>query len=284
MRLLLFGSGLIGLIAMSRINTYSAVPSVIQVLFSRSGPLFLLLSLGLIALSEYHNEHSLAKSMPVSKFHLLNPLPAAVKGVILNVDLKGSEHLSRLSARLGHSGDLMETCLSHLWTAVSEHDGLVMQTEGDSLRALFADGDHNNSLIAAFEALDAMKRNLTKLSKRFASQGLAASLPREGLNFRASLAAGEIRPIWQDYGGVRLASWTETSGTNVFTDAARLLELERQIQSEMNSPASIVITPAELRARFTVGSSQGVWLFDRRSFVGKHGAAYEVAAYRVGEK
>jgi hypothetical protein len=287
-RLTAFGLGLVLLTALNQVNVFSLMmnfggpPTITKLLFGKSGPFFLLLSMGLIALSEYRAQHTLAQSMPVSKFHQMNPLPESVHGVLLTVDLKDSERISRLSAKLGKAGDLVETCLSHMWMATSDQGGLVLQTEGDALRALFAATDVVDPLTAALAAADAMGRNLAALERRFRSQGLAEMIPPDGLHFRGALVEGDIRPLWQDYGGTRLAGWVETGHSNVFIEASRLLELERQVKLATHRAASIVIVPTESRARIATKVSPGRWMFEKNRFVGKHGQIYEVAAYEVG--
>ncbi len=280
-RLVFFGSGLIALAVVNHFVLAPGVPSITQLLIGRSGPFFLLISLGLVALSEYRAEHALALSMPVSKFHRLDPLPASVRGALLNVDLKGSEKISRQSAKLGSAGDLMEICLSHMWMAVSKNGGHVLQTEGDALRALFPEGDVKEPARAAIVATETMRQSLQQLEQRFVAQGMSA-VPEDGLHFRASIVEGEIRPIWQAYGGTRLAGWSEAGGTNAFVESSRLLEMERQV-GEGGAAASVVVVPTPLGERLQEAALPGRWLFDRHTMEGKHGLAYEVAAYRVAE-
>lgn len=280
-RLALFGASLLFLTLLNQINYTAIATSYVKILFGKSGPFFMLLSLGLVALSEYRAQHALAQAMPISRFHRLHPLPESVKGVLFNVDLKDSEQLARLSARLGRAGDLVETCLSHMWAAVSQNGGLVLQTEGDALRALFPADELAHPARAAFDAADAMRRNLAELEGRFISQGLPAQVLAGGLHFRGAVVEGDIRPIWQAYGGSRLAGWVETGHVNVFIEAARLLELERQVAKAETSPGSIVIAIPELRSKLAAVALTGRWLFERRSFEGKHGQSYDVAAYRT---
>ena len=280
-RLVLFGTSLLFLTLLNQINYTAIATSYVKILFGKSGPFFMLLSLGLVALSEYRTQHALAQAMPISRFHRLHPLPESVKGVLFNVDLKDSEQLARLSARLGRAGDLVETCLSHMWAAVSQNGGLVLQTEGDALRALFPADELPDPARAAFLAADAMRRNLAELEGRFISQGVPSKVLAGGLHFRGAVVEGEIRPIWQAYGGSRLAGWVETGHVNVFIEAARLLELERQVAKDEPAPGSVVIALPELKSRLASAGLTGRWLFERRAFEGKHAQSYDVAAYRT---
>jgi hypothetical protein len=194
------------------------------------------------------------------------------------VDLKSSENLARGGAQRGQAGELVESSLSHLWMAVSEHGGLVIRTEGDALHAIFPAGDIENPVSAAFAAADAMTGKLKELERRFESQGLSALMPDGGLHFRAAVLEGDIRPIWQDYGGTRLASWVETGHANAFVEVARILELEREV-GDGALGASVVLTKSTLKSRAAHGKLSGHWLFDHRAFAAKHGRKFEVAAY-----
>ncbi|HAZ12563.1 MAG: hypothetical protein A2X86_11810 [Bdellovibrionales bacterium GWA2_49_15] len=282
-RLLMFGTGLLFMIVLNQVSFAGGAPTFLKMFLGKSGPFFLLLSLGLIALSEYRSQTALAKGMPISKFHRLIPLPDFVRGAILNVDLKGSEKISRQGAKLGKAGDLLETCLSHMWMAVSQNGGIVLQTEGDALRAIFPAGELEAPVEAAFRAVDTMRRNLMELEQRFVAQGMADMVPKSGIHFRGAIVLGEIRPIWQSYGGARLASWAETGHSNVLIEVSRLLEMEREVAPGDGKSSSIVIVPQELKKNTPTMSLMGQWLFESRTLLGKHGTPYEVAAYQVNE-
>ncbi len=281
-RLMMFGTGLLISIALNQVVFAGGSPTILKMFFGKSGPFFLMLSLGLIALSEYRNQTKLAKSMPISKFHRLNPLPDFVRGALLHVDLKGSEKISRQGAKLGKAGDLLEMIVSHMWMAVSQNGGIVLQTEGDAILALFPAGEIEIPISAAFKAVDSMRENLLALEQRFLAQGITDMVPESGIHFRGAISEGDIRPIWQTYGGTRLASWAETGHGNALVESARLMELEREVAPKLGNNSTIVIVTEELKKNLPAMSFKGKWAIERETLLGKHGRPYDIAAYQIG--
>lgn len=203
-RLLLFSFGLGVIVALNQIETSSAFVSLQGIVFGRSSPIFLLVYLAAVALFELGSEHKLVKSTPISPFHRRPVLPPSVPGALLSVDLKNSERILRQGARVGEAGRFTQDCLSLLWEAVSGHGGVVLQTEGDALVALFPLESCPEPARAALAAADSMAVSLRELATKVPGAGGAA------LAFRGSIVEGEVRPVWLGAAGERSACWTSS--------------------------------------------------------------------------
>ncbi len=227
-RLLAFGAGLGALTFLYYAQSVGLAHVVQFAVFYRFLHFGLVLFLCAIVVREYREQELLVEKTPVSEFHRLAVLPDRIAGAILVVDLKRAAELFRLGARLGDSGKLVNMCLSHLWTAVSNHGGIVLQTEGDQLRAFFPREKAPLPLTNALRAVGEMHVKLMLVEQQFREQNLFAS-NESRLVFRGGLTEGELRPVWQNTGGVRHAAWQGLGETCPMTEATRLMNLERQL-------------------------------------------------------
>jgi hypothetical protein len=266
-----FGMALICLIGIS--EGQNLISLMTQAFTSRFTHFSVVLMLAITAMREYREERKLLDKSPISKYHRKNPLPGPLKGALLCIDIKNSERLFRLSAETGDAGRIVEGCLSHLWSAVLAHQGTVLSTEGDGLRAFF-DGDECTSPArSALLAVDQMQARLDEYALQLRDQGFSLD---SFLSFRAGLVLGEIKPIWQQAGQSQVAGWTEAGQSNAFVDSARLMEAERQLDYGGSLLVSTVETAFALRG---AGTSAGKWLIESRRVEGKHGNSYLVSAY-----
>lgn len=276
-RLVLFGAGLAALGLFYEAESRDWLPSLYRFYALTSGGegFLLILFVGGIALREFGVQEQLLSRTPVSPYHRRPSLPERVRGALLVVDLKGSERLFRWGAQEGDAGKIVGSCVSHLWTAVTDHGGIVLQTEGDGLRAFFDADSCPDPLAAALGSTDAMARNLREVDGWIRSEyPIAASMPP--LRFRGGIAQGEIRPVWQELGGNRQASWTEAGASNAFVDSARLMEAEKGLGPD---GSAVVIVSGSA----SPGALVGTWLARELDVIGKHSVHYRVDVYAPAE-
>jgi class 3 adenylate cyclase len=278
-QLLFFGGGMALMGAITFAEMHGMFSLVAVAFTSRFTHFSVVLLLSAIALREYREERRLLERSPISKYHRLAELPACLRGALLCVDIKGSEYLSQQSANAtGDSGRLVRTCLSHLWGAVLAEKGTVLSTEGDGLHAFFDKGDCANPAASALRAADRMRERLAELGRQLHAQGLHQG---RDLAFRAGLATGEIKPVWQEVDRVRVAGWSDTGAGKVFVESARLMEIERQAGGA--AEGSFVVVAAETAfALRTLPGLTGRWSLESKNFVGKHGRSYLVSVYSPG--
>jgi hypothetical protein len=210
----------------SSVSELGAFPA--WAIFDRFAHFAALLFICAVVMREYREQELLVAKTPISEYHRRSVMPERLEGVVLTVDIKRSEWLFRAGARLGDSGKLVGTCLSHLWSAVSDNHGFVLQTEGDQLRAFFPREACQVPAQSALRATDEMQERLGHVARQFREQGV---MPDDAvLSFRGGIAEGGIRPIWQDSGGVRVPTWvtSDHSSMNAFNEAERLMALEGQ--------------------------------------------------------
>jgi hypothetical protein len=204
-----------------------------------------------------------------------------VSGTLLVLDLKSSEALFRYGAQLGQGAAIVETCLSSLWACVAKESGIVLQTEGDALRAFFDDDASPSSLAAALRAADAAARDLASLRERLIARHMIP-VDAPSLAFRAGVAQGAIRPIWHQMGPSRLASWMEAGSSSPFVDSTRYMDLERKVKASPGS--SLLILPEALAARLEEASpALAANLVARKvPLHGKHDVIYLCAVFAAG--
>jgi hypothetical protein len=237
----------------------------------------LVLMIGRIIVTEYREQGLLVEKTPVSPYHSRSPLPEKLDGSILIADLKNSELLARVGAAEGDAGKYVNQCLSHMWTAVLEAQGIILATEGDQLLAFFDGAAFPTPVLAALGATEGIMRNLRLLEERFRPLEVQ-------LDFRAAITVGAIRPVWQEMGKLRQPSWIEAGSTNALVECARLMELERQV----NAPGrrTLVILPQSQLAP-VLGTSPELRekvLFEQQTRASKHSTIYTFAVYAPGRK
>ncbi|HTL13245.1 MAG TPA: hypothetical protein VL588_12195, partial [Bdellovibrionota bacterium] len=272
-RLTLFTTGLMAISVLYLLQSHGLLPFQVKVLVSRFAHFGLVLFLGGIALAEWREQKRLAEHIPVSPYHRRPVLPDRVSGAVLVADLKSSETLFRVSALRGDAGALVESCLSHMWSSVASMGGVVLQTEGDQIRVFFDRAICRDPAATALAAVDLMASNLAELEHRFHDQGV---LPDDGykLEFRAGVALGDIKPVWHEMEGLRLAAWAEAGSTNAFVESARMLELGRSVPGAENGSVAVFVSTEAPTSRFP-----GEWLCKEHLIQGKHGREYRVSAY-----
>jgi hypothetical protein len=235
-----------------------------------------------IVLREYRDHEHRAERVPVSEFHRRAPLPERLWGSLLTLDLKNSEALYAAGAGVGRAGDIVNHCVSHLATALVENGATILQTEGDQLRAFFAGERHRDPVAQAVAATAGLAQRLhavaTRLSAEFGIEKV------EGIGFRAGLATGEIRPIWQDIGGQRAAGWIEAGSENPFVLSSRMMELEKALAPASSSATGRLILPEELAAAIAQSPRAVALPWEKRAekTQGKHGKVYEIAVLGFG--
>ena len=252
----------------SRIITYSRIGETILVFYF----------FGLVIL-DFKDQKKLLEKTPISKYHRRTSLPVKVSGALLTVDLKNSEQLFNLGAQIGESGKLVETCLTHMWTAILNNQGTILATEGDLLRAFFDQDECTSPILSAILSTNEMTKYLALLQEQFESHS-SVSTGIAKITFRGSIATGEIRPIWQTVGDIHYASWIEAGSSHPFLVSARLMELERNFDSPPpKSQVTILEKDLALVPKIHLDQLSGTWTLRDTSATGKHGKQYKIALY-----
>ncbi|MBI3557300.1 MAG: hypothetical protein HY074_13635 [Deltaproteobacteria bacterium] len=278
-RLLAFGLGLAALTLLYFAQASGLAQVTQYAVLYRFLHFGLVLFLCAIVVREYREQELLIEKTPVSEFHRRAVLPDKISGAVLVVDLKRAAELFRLGARLGDSGKLVNMCLSHLWTAVSNHGGFVLQTEGDQMRAFFPREHSPLPLAQALRAAGEMHAKLALVEQQFREQNLLASTESR-LIFRGGLVEGELRPVWHNTGGVRHPAWAGVGDVCAMTEATRLMNLERQVpQAERETNVLVPESLAE-QAPLQTPEFKDNWSLRHQDLAGKHDKRLQVAVYR----
>ena len=277
-RLIFFMLGLAGIACIHLLQQHELFNSIwFRMYVWRLSHFGIVMMLALISLGEYREQRRLARRTPLSKYHRRHPLPEKIEGALLVVDLKNSEHLSRASAEMGESGGLMHLCATHLWAAAIKHRGVVLQTDGDQIKAFFEQGECEVPLVSALRAVDEMNACLHALAQQLKDQGVLSDETRS-LHFRGGLAWGEIRPTLQEVGSDRLAAWAEAGRSTPFLDAVRMMDMERLVAGD--NCASQVLMASSLAEQLKDDSQiEGHFVSREQALEGKHKRAYKVAIY-----
>lgn len=270
-RLLLFGIGLcaIGLsyavqLSVPSVTEYTAWPRFMNVI--------LVLYLAAVILIDYREQEKIVERSPVSPYHRRPTLPDELTGILLVVDIKRSELLVKAGQEWGNAGELMSTGLSHMWSAATSNEGTVLHSEGDAITVFF-EREGRLTPQRAYRAVKQIAAALDRFVEQLKDRGVNLG-GAEDLRFRATLVEGKIRPIWHEFQGVRYPSWEASGTTNVFLEAARMLEIEQQLDPERAE--SLLIVPDALADKLP-----GRWHLRRSRRQAKHGEVYNVAASRL---
>ncbi len=222
---------------------------------------------------DYRMAVQLVESAPVSKYHKQQKLPQSIEGWVLMIDLRKSEHLFRAGASRSNGGAIVNAVVSHLWSVIHGAGGQVLQSEGDSLVALFekdASNNENRQLLAAIAGLDSCLKDLSTRLKDALPEG--TFLP--ALTFRASAVRGAVRPVWKSTGDVRLPAWIEAGNGNAFVDGARIMDLDRSVDAEGES---LVIFKSEEAEFFQQEVPTNAWCFQSDSKTDKTGSTWRIS-------
>lgn len=207
----------------------------------------------------------------ISPFHKLSPLPDLVAGVIINLDLKGSEKLFRTGANEDVGGTIVSTVLSQIWGRFASSGATVMQSSGDDILLIYPDRDFGNQPYLWYKTLCEVHEELQLIAQQLADSHPELSTLRR-IEFRAAVAKGAVRPLWRLIGSTRVPAWVEAGNKNVFVDTARLLELERaNAKPTAKGGGSMLIIDETLEAEL-----KEIPDLEIKSFTGqgKHGRIY----------
>jgi len=270
-RLLLFGIGLCG-IGLSYALQQS-VPSVTEyTAWPRFMNVILVLYLAAVILIDYREQEKIVERSPISPYHRRPNLPEELTGILLVVDVKRSELLVRAGQETGNAGELMNICLSHMWSAAISNEGTVLQSEGDAITVFF-EREGRLTPQRAYRAVKQIAASLDRFIDQLKARGIELT-QTDRLRFRATLVEGKVSPIWHDVQGIRHPSWSASGDSNVFLLASRLLEIEKQL--DPNREENILIVPDDFADKLP-----GRWHLRQAKRKGKHGEVYEIAASRM---
>ena len=274
-RLLIFALGMTLIAVFYCLQANDWISPFGQAISSRFANFVIVFLLAGIAMREYRQEKWLLERVHISSYHRMNPLPNSIRGTLLSVDIKNSERLFQISAGK-EMENLVETCLSHLWSAVTANGGIVLTTEGDGLKAFFDKSKHSDAIVSALRTIDQMKARLNEYQEQLQYQEIANL---GSFEFRAGIASGEIKPTWQQRDGLEVAGWIDCGDRGPFLESVRLMELERQFEKANESVA--VLNANESKS---VTDLKGHWIFENHRVVGKHNRIFIVSAYQPAGK
>ncbi|MBI3542638.1 MAG: hypothetical protein HY075_05120 [Deltaproteobacteria bacterium] len=102
-----------------------------------------------------------------------------------------------------------------------------------------------------------------------------------GFFFRAALTLGDIRPVWENFAGNREAYWEEAGNTTPFVEASRLMDIERQVVVDSDTPCTQLVVREELTQLILRQERRLIGMFVQRDqpYADKHGAEYRVAIF-----
>ncbi len=241
--------------------------------------LALVVFLGLVALTDYYQQNKLIKRIPISAYHRRAQLPAKLSGVVAMVDLKNSETYFTLAGQLDGNESIVPTALSNIWKAVSENGGTILRAEGDEVVAFFEGVAGENPVQKALVAMDSVAKHLGEYNQELQSRYV--ELADQQLHFRAAIAVGDIKPIWVEGVSGRLPGWNQVGESMAFVEAARLLEIEKQVDGQV--AASRVLLQTSVTNNFPVTEEELASRFSilQKRFVGKHDRIYLVNVYQA---
>jgi hypothetical protein len=218
----------------------------------------------------------------MSRYHRRLDLPEKVSGALLSIDLKGSEALYRLGASEGQGGLLVNECLGKMWAVALRHEGEIVDTQGDAITILF-EGPRAEVFKRAVRATQAINDALAEFSEAAWGPKLQAALPGGRLRFRAAVSFGSLRPIWQTVQATSQPGWIEAEDSNPFVDAARLLEVEKELNGR---DTSLLVADASAIAEFVAfAEAEGFRVaFQRKSCLAKHEKIYSVTGLHPVDK
>jgi hypothetical protein len=181
----------------------------------------------------------LVETTPVSAYHKLSPLPEQIAGILVHLDLKGSEQLFRAGAQQQVGGTIVSTIISLVWGQFVSSGGTILESSGDDLFVLFPEAKLKEAPTLWFKTLRAVHEDLQVMAQQLADNQVELSALKS-IEFRASVCRGSVRPIWRSVGKAQIPSWVEAGTSNVFVDSARLLEIERDWSKE--NPSEVART------------------------------------------
>jgi len=270
-RLLLFG---IGLCAIGLSYAFQqSIPSVTEyTAWPRFMNLILVLYLSAVILKDYREQEKIIERSPVSAYHRRPSLPTELSGIVLVVDIKRSEFLIRAGSEWGNAGELVNTGLSHMWSAATSNEGTVLHSEGDAITVFF---EHERRAAAprAYRTVQDVANALGRFVDQLQDRGVKLGTTDE-IHFRATLVEGVVRPVWHEYPGGRYPGWSASGTSNVFLEAARLMEIEQQIDPDRRK--SLLIVSESLAEKLP-----GKWDVRNQQHEAKHGEIYTVALERI---
>jgi hypothetical protein len=241
----------------------------------------LVIFLGMIALSDYRHQSRLIKKIPTSNYHRQMPLPEKLSGAVMTIDLKNSEKYFDYAKQTMGFESVLPSVLSHIWSVINQAGGAILKAEGDEVVAFFENSSHENPLMSALQACDRISKQLNLYSEEIQAQ--YDGFENQYLHFRAAISFGDLKPIWIQGANGRLPGWVQLGDSMVFVEAARLLEIEKDVEkkSEEKEVRSRVLVQSVNASQFTINQNLlgGRFVAQRQQYVGKHDRLYIVDVY-----
>lgn len=282
-RLLYFAIGLGGVAALYWVQGHVFTSTTKHVSWERYAHLGLVAFMASIVFRDYQERELLMEKTPVSEYHRRPVLPMKISGVILVADLKSSEAFYRHRAQNNNAENIVSIWRSHFYTSIVKNGGTVLHKKGDEIIGFFDQDKCTNPGINALKTVDEMVELSRLLESDFRSRNLYPTESR-GFWFRAAIATGDVRPIWEEVGGNREAYWEEAGTTTPFVQSNRLLDMERQVPGSEISTLTIMTEELALKISSQYPHVLPLLVLRKQVFKDKHGNEYEVAVYRPNPK
>ena len=278
-KLLIFSVGLLAIAALFPIE-HLLNTGLLRAFVWRMSHLGVVAVMGHSAIREYREQKRLFKKSPISKFHRSLDLVKEISGALLSLDLKNSEELFSLGKLENEPGKFVSICISRIWAIVDAAGGTVLVTDGDAIKAFFPDGTSAHSALKAILMSEKISSELDQIADQLKS--IHGSLSKDWqIQFRAGLATGKIRPVWQEVGRDRFPNWIESGDTQPFLISTRLMDLERKLEPHSGS---VVLVPSGLAQEIEeTGGLARPFASRDLTIAGKHGVAYQLSVFVAGK-
>ncbi|MCC7441876.1 MAG: hypothetical protein IT285_09590 [Bdellovibrionales bacterium] len=256
----------------------------------RSLQAVILLAMAVLMLGEYRVAEAMLRKYPVSRYHKLGVLPDSVQGLVLAMDLKGSEALFKERAANSGVEDLTAAWRQVVYEAVYGCGGLILFHAGDEVAAFWpapasaTPSGETRDWGRVEDFLARYRVSIAELRRENRLRHPQTELGAYPFDCRAAATWGDLRPIWENVGDARLPSWIEAGNSSPLVWVHRLLELEKSLPSgnDARSASRLVIGTGDWFA----WRAQAAKRASRWSEVtavsgeseGKHGVIYAITA------
>ncbi len=226
---------------------WTASPGMITA-FTRQTPLLAVLTITYILLQEFREQSLQFESVPLSRFHRMNPVPDSVSGYVMDIDLKGSERLYKAAAGLPNQNALVQPYIEAWMTIARLNGGEVISFEGDMIRVLYEDSNPNSTqsqetLLAVWSTLQQIEKLMPQITADLIRghgeefKFLFSSTPE----FRSVISYGALKPNLMGSGPNRLPTWTNADAQHVLLRVSRLA-LAESLLFELDGPSGTTKT------------------------------------------
>lgn len=180
---------------------------------------------------EWYRQNQYSAKVFVSNYHRRLQLPEKIQGLLIKLNIKQTEKLLRYQPVNKSNTDIVNECLSLIWSAINDNAGTILETEGDSLVAFFEDSPLNPAHNNAVRSILLAKREIEDLDYQIKKKD-PVNTTHWSVGFRIAIATGAIKPIWHEILDSRHAAWENVGDIDLFDEVDRYLEMGKQVTTE----------------------------------------------------